>query len=669
MPPFVGLWLHKGVGVVLSNLRISTRLALGFLLVLLMTGAMGVVGMTSASRLADVTVSFHDHPFKVAQQMAKARVAFRTASMAARDLVLADNGKDIAEAESAIEKSGQDFLTAMQDAKAAFQGEKSLFDESIGAFNAYRAVLQEMDVKIKAGDRDGAVALLRGKSTEVLNAAAVKNRAIQELADKSSEAFMEDASSTASGVEHMVLAILAFALALGAVVAVLTARSIANPVNDITKTAAAMAEGDLTVTVPGLGRGDEVGQLAAAVEVFRDTSLKARHLAARQTADERRNRRKLQSQMLALTNAVEEQITGAITEVVGEAAAMSDVSTALSGLVEQSLSGSHGASEAAHEANTSVDAVAAAAEELSASVQEISRQVSTSSQVSNEAEAEAGRVNNIITGLADAARNVGAVVNLITDIASQTNLLALNATIEAARAGEAGKGFAVVANEVKNLANQTGRATEEISQQIGSIQQATTDAVGAIQGIADIIGRINEIGGSIAAAVEEQSAATQEIARSAQSAARGTQEASGQISHVAQAIEESGRRSADVKTSAGSVRQRINVMKSSIDEIIRSNSDSNRRNTDRHTVNLGVVVKIAGQEIPCLLQDIARIGAGILDRPLNQPRGTEFTIDVPKLGAWSGVIVAMTEHNTHAHFELDERQSAQLDEFLDKTRR
>ncbi len=453
--------------------------------------------------------------------------------------------------------------------------------------------------------------------------------------------------------------------ALMVVIGTVIARSIYAPINAMTDTTTRMAEGDLTVTVPGAGRRDEIGKMAAAMEIFRGTALKARQVAARQAAEDRRNRRKVQSEMLALTNAIEEEVSDAIAVVVGEAEAVNSASDVMMGLVEESRNGSHSAAGAAEQANSSVDAVAAAAEELSASVQEISRQVATSSQVAGEAEVEAGKVNQIVQGLAEAARSVGAVVNLITDIAAQTNLLALNATIEAARAGEAGKGFAVVANEVKNLANQTGRATEEIGQQIAAIQQATGGAVGAIQGIGATISRINEICGSIAAAVEEQSAATQEIARSAQSAARGTQDAAGEIATVAHAIEETGRCSGDVRGSAASVRRHIDGMKTAIDEIIHSSSDANRHNTERHTVNLAVVVTMNGRQTHCLLQDVARVGTGILDRPFECARGTEFIVDVPKLGTWAGMVVAVTEHNTHARFEMDENQSGQLDQFID----
>ena len=206
---------------------------------------------------------------------------------------------------------------------------------------------------------------------------------------------------------------------------------------------------------------------------------------------------------------------------------------------------------AAEEAASNVETVAAAAEQLSAAIAEISGQVTQSTQVSTAAVAEAERTNEMVKGLADAAQKIGDVVGLIKDVADQTNLLALNATIEAARAGDAGKGFAVVASEVKNLANQTAKATEEISSQIGSIQGETQNAVKAIQGIGKTIGDISEYSSAIAAAVEEQSAATREIARNVEMASSGTSQVTTRIQHVNQAASETGISAADVLSASG----------------------------------------------------------------------------------------------------------------------
>ncbi len=225
---------------------------------------------------------------------------------------------------------------------------------------------------------------------------------------------------------------------------------------------------------------------------------------------------------------------------------------------------------ASEEVTANVQTVASAAEQLAASVHEVSSQVTDSSRISREAVSETERTNLTVQGLAEAAQKIGDVVNLISDIAGQTNLLALNATIEAARAGEAGKGFAVVASEVKSLATQTAKATEDIASQVGAIQGATNEAVSAIQGIGQTIGRINEIATSISSAVEEQSAATAEISRNVQEAANGTQEVSSNISGVSMAANESGQAAGQVLTAAESLAHEGEQMHQKVQEFVDS---------------------------------------------------------------------------------------------------
>lgn len=223
---------------------------------------------------------------------------------------------------------------------------------------------------------------------------------------------------------------------------------------------------------------------------------------------------------------------------------------------------------AAEEASTNVQTVASAAEELSSSISEISRQVAQSTQISNEAVEEAQRTNAMVLGLAEAANKIGEVVKLINDIASQTNLLALNATIEAARAGEAGKGFAVVASEVKNLANQTAKATEEISSQIGDIQSATKSAVTAIESISGTITHISESSQAIATAVEEQGAATQEIARNVEQAASGTTEVTTHINDVTEQATETGHSAQEVLAASGELSRQAEQLNGEVDTFI-----------------------------------------------------------------------------------------------------
>jgi methyl-accepting chemotaxis protein len=312
-----------------------------------------------------------------------------------------------------------------------------------------------------------------------------------------------------------------------------------------------LAGGNFAVVLPGLGRKDEVGGVAAAVEKFKIVSeQKAREEAEAKIRQDQIAAAQRKAEMHKLADGFEAAI-GEIVDTVSSAA--TELEASASTLTSTAARGQEltiMVASASEEASTNVQSVASATEELSSSITEISRQVQESARVAGEAVNQARTTTDRVGELSAAAARIGDVVELINTIAGQTNLLALNATIEAARAGEAGRGFAVVASEVKALAEQTAKATGEIGQQIASIQTATEHSVGAIKDISHTIEKLSEISSTIAAAVEEQGAATQEISRNVQQAAAGTHQVSSNITDVQRGASETGSASSQVLSAA-----------------------------------------------------------------------------------------------------------------------
>ncbi len=358
------------------------------------------------------------------------------------------------------------------------------------------------------------------------------------------------------------------ALLLGLLIAFVIGQGIARPVVAMTDTMGRLARGDLDVEVPATGQKDEVGDMAKAVQVFKDNAQRVRAMEAERVEVERKSAAEKKAALEALAATFEASVGQVVEAVSSGATEMRASAESLSATAEQSSSQATTVAGAAQQATANVQTVAAAAEEMANSVREIATQVTKSARVAADAVRQADDTRATIAGLVGAAQKIGEVVNLITDIAAQTNLLALNATIEAARAGEAGKGFAVVASEVKNLANQTSRATGEIAAQIGEVQASTGRAAQAIEEIGNTIRDIDQVAAQIASAVEEQGAATQEIARNTEQAAQGTDEVTRNIGEVSQGAQETGAAATQMLEAAGDLARQAEVLKGEVRDFL-----------------------------------------------------------------------------------------------------
>ncbi|MDR3519034.1 MAG: methyl-accepting chemotaxis protein [Azospirillaceae bacterium] len=347
----------------------------------------------------------------------------------------------------------------------------------------------------------------------------------------------------------------------------LVTRNIARPIVRMTRLMRRLAQGDQSIEIHDAHRGDEVGAMARAVEIFKTNAIEAQQLAAAQ-AEEQAAKQQRTETVTALVESFEGHAVQILGMVAKSARSLDSTAQSMTTIAEQTNRQATASAVASEQTAANVNTVAAATEEMASTLQEISTQVAKSSAVANRAVEEARETTSAVQSLAESAQRIGEVVTLINNIASQTNLLALNATIEAARAGEAGKGFAVVASEVKNLATQTAQATEEIASQITAMQQATDGAVAAISHIGTTIGSINEITLTIAGAVEEQSAATNEIARNVQQAAAGTQEVSSTIARVTEAAAETGTAAHNVLDAANDLTSQSDTLRREVETFL-----------------------------------------------------------------------------------------------------
>jgi methyl-accepting chemotaxis protein len=499
-------------------------------------------------------------------------------------------------ARAAFDKELSDYASLLATQRKRYEPTISSEEERT-AYKAFSAHWDEYmkvhDAVVEASRRNDdqtAMTLFNGKGASANDALAKDARLLVEINAAGAKQAVETAADNYSSTRLITFVILGIGVILAAGSALFSFFGLARPIGHITQSMGVLAGGNTDAEIPYAARKDEIGRMAAAVRVFRDNMIANRRLEAEQKEAEARaaaERKATEEREFAQQKAAEEKAAAerkaamhaladsfekAVGNIIGTvSSASTELEAAATTLTKtadttQQLAGTVAA--ASEQASANVHSVAASTDEMSSSVSEIGRQVQESSRIAHAAVEQAQKTDARINALSQAANRIGDVVKLITAVAEQTNLLALNATIEAARAGEAGKGFAVVAQEVKALASQTAKATDEISSQIAGMQSETDLAVTAIKEIGATIGRISEISSTIAAAVEEQGAATHEIARNVQQAATGTTQVATNITDVNRGAAETGSASTQVLASAQSLAKESTLLRTEVDKFL-----------------------------------------------------------------------------------------------------
>ena len=562
------------------------------------------------------------------------------------------------------------YLLSNDDAR--FNASMAAIDEASQAIVTLRGALENPQRRQRVTDASAQIARYADLMHEIFATISERNRIIREGLDVIGPQMADTVEQVKLSVKGeqdelgpvatrqvteavtLFLVIGGIAFVVGIAAALIIGFGISRPIAGMTQAMNQLSEGNTGITVPHLDRGDEMGRMAKALEVFRENAIKVEAMREEQVAADERAVEQRKHAVQEMATAIETETDSAVKDVSGYASSMEQVALQMADLVKRMGDGTNEAGSAAEEALSNAQTVASAAEQLHNSIAEISRQVAQSTDVAGRAISLADSTQEIVDGLAQTASQISEVVELISGIADQTNLLALNATIEAARAGDAGKGFAVVAGEVKSLASQTAKSTGEITGKIEAVQGASKKVAEAIGSVSETIREMGSIATTIASAVEQQSAATQEIARNVDESAATSRNVTVRMGEVSSDANEASQLAENVRESATEVNGQIGRLAASVARIVRtSTADADRRENERFDSQ--IVANISGHwgQATATIADISAGGVRLTGDDLKARAGDTVSVS-PRGGGetFTGRVVAVSPKGTHVAFDV-----------------